>query len=293
MKQYRLIFIADDDETKSNASLLDSESIYVPGDSLKVLCQPTTTPPDAMNSATTSFAEIYSNKGAKGSRHPTAMTMPAVGRLSDSTAMTMPAVGRLSESKFEAYDKRPIRPLNQEVLKGKIQPNFHISPPQRSITEPLSGAKRRSSPLTIGQDYENEEAAAIVDPNDHSTDSATVPTNSLNHIRNIAESKRIKKNIEDLSKRIDSSRKLPEEISNRTKFSGKMIKRGSNVKEDCTETNIISNISKGDNLQCANNAKSMLNHGDTMGDSGFISRPVSDAIEDAGAETGECESRIE
>lgn len=109
-----------DYEKKSTSSLLDSESTYLPVDKTPVTpARPNTAPTEAMLSAPVSQHILDFSRGEN---------RPAT------------AIG---DNKYDAYDRRPVKPLNQELVKGYYKPDFNISQPQLSGNEPVVGTKKK------------------------------------------------------------------------------------------------------------------------------------------------------
>lgn len=95
------------------------------------------------------------------------------------------------ESRYEAYNNRPIKPMNQEVLKGFLKPNFDYSPPQHSGNEPAVMAKKKTPPTAQAHDYDTSQEVSqieeILSPSKENFPS--VPSEDVTKIRDVAERK--------------------------------------------------------------------------------------------------------
>lgn len=61
-----------------------------------------------------------------------------------------------AETRYEAYDRRPIKPLNTDVFKG-IKHNFQVSPPTQSGNVPALGTKKKTPPTAQADDYDTSQ----------------------------------------------------------------------------------------------------------------------------------------
>ena len=132
------------------------------------------------------------------------MTAPTVSQMSaPATANFMEYFARaenrpataIGDNKYDAYDKRPIKPLNQEMFKGLFKPDFHVSQPQLSGNEPVLGTKKRTPPTAQAMDYDTSQDSSQIEQVLHPTkerekeNAENIPAEELNLIKNAAEKK--------------------------------------------------------------------------------------------------------
>ncbi|XP_060591068.1 uncharacterized protein LOC132746033 isoform X4 [Ruditapes philippinarum] len=133
---------SEDYDKRSTSSLLDSESTYIPvgGKSPVTPARPMTAPTNNMFSSpiTQHVLDILS----RGENRPAT------------------AIG---DNKYDAYDKRPIKPMNQELYKGIFKPDFHASQPQMSGNEPVVGIKKKVPPTALAVDCDTSQDVSQVD----------------------------------------------------------------------------------------------------------------------------------
>ncbi|XP_053397465.1 uncharacterized protein LOC123551935 isoform X2 [Mercenaria mercenaria] len=132
---------SEDYEKRSTSSLLDSESTYIPvGKSPITPARPMTAPSNNMFSGpiTQHVLDILS----RGENRPAT------------------AIG---DNKYDAYDKRPIKPMNPELFKGLFKPDFHASQPQMSGNEPVVGIKKKVPPTAQAVDCDTSQDTSQMD----------------------------------------------------------------------------------------------------------------------------------
>ena len=189
-----------DYDKKSTSSLLDSESTYLPVDYMKTPVTPNPTRP---------------------------MTAPSVSQLSApatanfmeyfSRAENRPATA-IGDNKYDAYDKRPIKPLNQEMFKGLFKPDFNVSQPQLSGNEPVVGAKKRTPPTAQAMDYDTSQDTSQIEQVLHKArdrekeNVENIPAEELNLIKSAAEKK-----VRKTSQRTKTDDKRKKQVSDRKK----------------------------------------------------------------------------
>ena len=102
------------------------------------------------------------------------------------------------ETKYEAYDRRMIRPLNQEILKGTAKPTFEYSPPQTSGTGPVKRTRKQTPPTAQGQDYDTSVDNSVCGGESSAESNADkVPPRAVSLIRDIAGARKAQKTIEE------------------------------------------------------------------------------------------------
>ncbi|XP_060069626.1 uncharacterized protein LOC132549692 [Ylistrum balloti] len=148
----------DDYDTRSQTSLLESESIYLPvSEASTSTNRPMTAPVISGHSPATNYLAHRDNRPAT-----------------------------MMESRYEAYNNRPIKPMNSEVLKGLLKPKFDYSPPQQSGNEPAIGAKKKTPPTAQAHDYDTSQEVSqmeqIINP-----PKDTIPAESISQIKEVAE----------------------------------------------------------------------------------------------------------
>ena len=132
------------------------------------------------------------------------MTAPTVAQLSApatsnfmeffARAENRPATA-IGDNKYDAYDKRPIKPLNQEMFKGMFKPDFNVSQPQLSGNEPVLGTKKRTPPTAQAMDYDTSQDSSQIEQVLHpqkdreKENVENIPAEELNLIKNAAEKK--------------------------------------------------------------------------------------------------------
>ena len=154
------------------------------------------------------------------------MTAPTVSQMSaPATANFMeffrpenrPATA-IGDNKYDAYDKRPIKPLNQEIYKGMFKPDFNVSQPQLSGNEPVLGTKKRTPPTAQAMDYDTSQDTSQIEQVLNPTKERgkenveNIPAEELNIIRNAAEKK-----VRKTSQRTKTEDKKPTRISDKKK----------------------------------------------------------------------------
>ena len=279
-----------DYDRKSTSSLLDSESTYLPVENIK---SPTT------------------------ANRP--MTAPSVSMLSAPVAQNIldivtrgenrPATA-IGDNKYDAYDRRPIKPLNQEMYKGLFKPDFNVSQPQQSGTGPAVGAKKKVPPTAQAMDYDTSQDASqieevIIPPKDNVEN---IPASELSIIKNAAMKKTRKpshksktedvKSAKGTDKRSDHgyigshvnsgsktsipvaknsvSRTQSEYIPGRYSTSSRRPATTDSGRSKTVKT-IPEKVIQSSRLNGVRSEKKDT-HNESLGDSGFISRPNSDAV---------------
>ncbi|KAK3595229.1 hypothetical protein CHS0354_021545 [Potamilus streckersoni] len=269
---------SDDYDSRSTTSLLDSESIYLPVDITKSPIRPMTAP-SVSTPNTANFVNIFS----KGDNRP---------------ATTL-------GNKYVAYDSRQVRPLNQEILKGYLKPNFEFSPPQHSGNEPVVGTKKKTPPTALAQDYDSSQDASQIEAVITRETETNIPSNEINQIKEKAE-KRTKQFLDKASEVKKSGKRQQLKGHDKNESGAKtgipVAKYSSNVsrthsdyipgkyasihKPPATESDTKTrpkelqvNSTSSDNLERKSVKREVptdLNN--KLEDSGFISRPNSDAV---------------
>ncbi|KAL3881429.1 hypothetical protein ACJMK2_027871 [Sinanodonta woodiana] len=267
---------SDDYDSRSTTSLLDSESIYLPVDISKSPIRPMTAP-SVSTPNTANFVNIFS----KGDNRP---------------ATTL-------GNRYVAYDSRQVRPLNQEILKGYLKPNFEFSPPQHSGNEPVVGTKKKTPPTALAQDYDSSQDSSQTEPITPKETETNIPSNEINQIKEKAE-KKTKQLLDKASEQKKSARNQQSKGHDKNESGAKtgipVAKYSSSVsrthsdyipgkyasihKPPSTEGDTRTRhkelpVNPPDNLQrkiVKREVPADLNN--KLEDSGFISRPNSDAV---------------
>ncbi|KAJ8307920.1 hypothetical protein KUTeg_014530 [Tegillarca granosa] len=254
----------DDSDTKSQTSLLDSESIYLPISSDQMLKRPMTAPAVSSPNIETNISNILSSRDYR----------PAT----------------VMETKYDAYDRRPVKPL---------KPNFQYSPPLQSGNEPAVGAKKNRPPTAQAHDYDTSQEVSQIEQI-LSPPKENIPAEELSLIKDIADRK--SKKTSGTSSGVSGSNKVTTE-----KKSTKHQTKSENKSDTKSSSIPISKATKPSNLhrtqsenlpgkyaqssrKSSEQTKVKLsdrtdNKKDSTAttnvrDSGFSSRPVSDAVLD-------------
>ncbi|XP_041350751.1 uncharacterized protein LOC121369758 [Gigantopelta aegis] len=259
---------ADDFDRRSSISLLDSESVYLPVEKF---------PQNPQRPSTTS-----------------ALTTDSPSSFLQDATRPDTAIGIPSETKYEAYDRRMIRPLNQEILKGTVKPNFEYSPPQTSGTGPLKRTRKQTPPTAQGQDYDTSMDNSVCDESSVDSNADKVPPRAVSLIRDIAGARKAQKTIEErkalLFQKVDKSKSdaiarsdspssssksnIPVLINgvNKAEFTSQRFLRHKNSDTKSMKSRInhekVEEMGKLGGVVCNNSVR----------DSGFLSRPCSDAV---------------
>ena len=248
--------IHEEYETRSQTSLLDSESVYLPVDT-----RPMTAPAVSNSSPIANFQHMLRRENR-----------PATS----------------ADNRYEAYDRRVVKPSNQS------KPNFQVSPPQQSGNEPALMTKRSTPPIAQAQDYDtSQEVSQIEDiiapplPFDEQ-----VPVEEVASIKDKVE-KRTKKSSGSLKRTSSSEKSRPSSSSKRTiakttdsssaKNSAIPVSRSTNLyrtQSDYIPGRYAHNARKtGEGEKSETKSKSRTRETrNSVRDSGFLSRPVSDAV---------------
>ncbi|KAL4232589.1 hypothetical protein ACF0H5_007279 [Mactra antiquata] len=133
---------SEDYDRKSTSSLLDSETTYLPvgGKSPATPARPMTAP----------TANMFS-----GPIQHHVLDILTRGENRPATA--------IGDNKYDAYDRRPIKPMNPELCKGLYKPDFHVSQPQMSGNEPVVGIKKKVPPTAQAVDCDTSQDASQID----------------------------------------------------------------------------------------------------------------------------------
>ncbi|XP_033740399.1 uncharacterized protein LOC117327494 isoform X2 [Pecten maximus] len=263
--------VTSDDDTRSQTSLLESESIYLP----------------------ISQASTPSNRP---------MTAPVISGHSPATNYLAHRDNRpatMMESRYEAYNNRPIKPMNTEVLKGLLKPKFDYSPPQQSGNEPAIGAKKKTPPTAQAHDYDTSQEVSQIEqilnpPKDD------VPTENISQIKEVAEKKSrkgsgssIKTGATQKNTKLNTSQKTTENVGTKSNIP---VSKGGNVirtHSDYLPGKYAATVRKvsGENLadkrtkahlpyksHVPDKSDSIRDVKTSVKDSGVYSRPVSDAV---------------
>ncbi|XP_069137339.1 uncharacterized protein [Argopecten irradians] len=261
---------SDDYDTRSQTSLLESESIYLPiSEANTSSSRPMTAPVISGHSPAANYLAHRDNRPAT-----------------------------MMETRYEAYNNRPIKPMNTEVLKGLLKPKFDYSPPQQSGNEPAIGAKKKTPPTAQAHDYDTSQEVSQIEqilnpPKDD------VPSENVSQIKEVAEKKSRKgsgssvkigatqKNTKNTSQ---STHKVTENIGTKSNIP---ISKGGNVTRthsDYLPGKYAATVRKvsGENLadkRTKAHLSQKLHVSDksdgvktSVKDSGVYSRPVSDAV---------------
>ena len=202
-----IISITDYDR-RSSTSLLDSESTYLPVDYMKSPNTPTNVPVPNRPMTAPNVAQL---------------SAPATSNFMEyfSRAENRPATA-IGDNKYDAYDKRPIKPLNQEIYKGMFKPDFNVSQPQLSGNEPVVGTKKRTPPTAQAMDYDTSQDSSQIEQvlhpqkdNREKENVENIPAEQLNLIKNAAEKK-----VRKTSTRTKTEDKRTTKVSDRKKDRG-------------------------------------------------------------------------
>ena len=265
--------------------MLDSESTYLPVDKNPVTpARPSTAPTEAMLSApvTQHVLDLLSRGGEN---------RPAT------------AIG---DNKYDAYDRRPIKPLNHELVKGYYKPDFNISQPQISGNEPVVGTKKKVPVTAQPLDCDTSQEVSQIDD----IPKENVPSKELSIIKAAAHKARktattSKPKAED-NKSVKDKRKDTKDsvftysgnrtsipVANRssavTRTQSEYIpgkystsRRPGTADSDSSRTNRVKTIKsipeKVINTDRLPRFESKRDHNTSLQDSGIYSRPTSDAV---------------
>lgn len=149
--------------------MLDSESTYLPGEYPK-----TPTTPARPNTAPTAGM----------------LSAPVTQHVLDilTRGENRPATA-IGDNKYDAYDRRPVKPLNQELVKGYYKPDFNISQPQLSGNEPVVGTKKKVPVIAQPLDCDTSQDTSQIDdiPKENVEN---IPTKELSLIKAAAQKAR-------------------------------------------------------------------------------------------------------
>ncbi|XP_062596300.1 uncharacterized protein LOC134257721 isoform X3 [Saccostrea cucullata] len=148
----------DADDVKSQTSLLDSESTYLPLEIAPTPNRPMTAP------AVTSSAPL--------NNYPFYMQTD-----------NRPATS--GETRYDAYDRRPIKPLNTDVFKG-IKHSFQVSPPTQSGNEPALGTKKKTPPTAQAHDYDTSQEVSQIEQILNPPPKENIPVEDISKIKDIS-----------------------------------------------------------------------------------------------------------
>lgn len=171
---------SEDYEKRSTSSLLDSESTYLPVEHGKA----PVTPNRPMTAPTTS---MFSGS----------VTQHVLDVITRGDNRPATAIG---DNKYDAYDRRPIKPMNQDMYKGLYKPDFHVSQPQISGNMPVQGAKKKVPPTAQAMDYDTSQDASQMDQilNPPNGNEENIPTEELSLLREALAKKASRKNSQKL-----------------------------------------------------------------------------------------------
>ncbi|XP_071136329.1 serine-rich adhesin for platelets-like isoform X2 [Mytilus edulis] len=249
--------IHEEYETRSQTSLLDSDSIYLP-----INTRPMTAPAVSNSSPVANFQHVLRRENR-----------PATS----------------AENRYEAYDRRVAKPLNQDV---KSKPNFQVSPPQQSGNEPAVMTKRSTPPVAQAHDYDTSQEVSQIEELIASPPTEHVPERELTSIKDKVE-KRTRKVTGSLKRSSSNEKSRPQTSSKRTtvkttdssgaKNSAIPVSRSTNLyrtQSDYIPGRYAHNARKsGDSTETTDNSKTRTRETrNSVRDSGFMSRPVSDAV---------------
>lgn len=225
------------------------------------------------------------------------MTAPAVSNSSpvsnfQHVLRREPRPATSADNRYEAYDRRVVKPLNQDY---KTKPNFQVSPPLQSGNEPAVMTKRSTPPIAQAQDYDtSQEVSQIEDIIAPPPQEEVVPESELASIkdkvqkRTRASSGSLKRTSSKESNRPQSSSKRTSSSSVKTvdsagaKNSAIPVSRSTNLcrtQSDYIPGRYAHNARKsGETVEKNDKSKSRTRN--SVRDSGFLSRPVSDALEE-------------
>ncbi|XP_050392390.1 uncharacterized protein LOC126810978 isoform X2 [Patella vulgata] len=247
----------EDCEVKSNISLLDSESVYLPIDGAKT----PVTPKRPMTAPSSDSSNVNSNS---------VLTF---------TVRERPQTGfseRKQETRYEAYDRRPIKPLNQSLGRGSKR-NFDFSPPQPSGSGPAIGVKKQTPPTAMSQDYDTS-----IDQNNSDQENIEIdpiPTGGLSIIKDVIGNRKAQA-LNHHSNSDTNKTKVKLDRSSSLKTSDRVAKPRTNYNADKYLSSLNSTTSSGVQTLLNNKSKDSKK-GSTLiatKDSGYSSRPSSDAV---------------
>jgi hypothetical protein len=188
-----------------------------------------------------------------------------------------------AETRYEAYDRRPIKPLNTDVFKG-IRHNFQVSPPTQSGNEPALGTKKKTPPTAQAHDYDTSQEVSQIEQ-------ILNPTKENIPVEEVSNIKAVSKDGKSLTKRSSSQRSEGRSSSQRKRDSERPERSNIPVSSK-TSANISrthSDYTPGryalrKHSEQSEKAKSRRKDSKSKGnrDSGVFSRPSSDAILDTG-----------
>ncbi|CAC5380139.1 CEP97 [Mytilus coruscus] len=249
--------IHEEYETRSQTSLLDSDSIYIP-----ISTRPMTAPAVSNSSPVANFQHVLRRENR-----------PATS----------------AENRYEAYDRRVAKPLNQDV---KSKPNFQVSPPQQSGNEPAVMTKRSTPPVAQAHDYDTSQEVSQIEEIIASPPTEHVPEQELTSIKDKVE-KRTRKATGSLKRSSSNEKSRPQTSSKRTtvkttdssgaKNSAIPVSRSTNLyrtQSDYIPGRYAHNARKSeDSTEKSDKSKNRTRETrNSVRDSGFMSRPVSDAV---------------
>ena len=237
------------------------------------------------------------------------MTAPSVSQLSApatanfmeyfSRAENRPATA-IGDNKYDAYDKRPIKPLNQEMFKGLFKPDFNVSQPQLSGNEPVVGAKKRTPPTAQAMDYDTSQDTSQIEQVLHKArdrekeNVENIPAEELNLIKSAAEKK-----VRKTSQKTKTDDKRNKQVSDRKKERSTAIPVAKTTVSRTHSDYIPGKYStsrRPATTECDTRTKGKMiktipekvissgrlavskDHNNSLRDSGIYSRPTSDAI---------------
>jgi hypothetical protein len=195
-----------------------------------------------------------------------------------------------ADNRYEAYDRKVVKPLNQDLSKSK--PNFQVSPPQRSGNEPAVMTKRSTPPTAQAHDYDTSQEVSQIEeiltrPTEH------VPEEEISSIKDKVV-RRTKKAFVPLKRSSSNEKSRPQTSSKQTlvktvessgaKNSAIPVSRSTNLyrtQSDYIPGRYAHNARKsGDSVEKSDKSKSRTSREtrNSVRDSGFLSRPVSDAL---------------
>ncbi|XP_056014228.1 uncharacterized protein LOC125674963 isoform X3 [Ostrea edulis] len=244
-----------DNDAKSHSSLLESESTYIPLEIASTPNRPMTAP------AVTSSAPL--------NNYPFYMQTD-----------NRPATS--AETRYDAYDRRPIKPLNTDVFKG-IRHNFQVSPPTQSGNEPALGTKKKTPPTAQAHDYDTSQEASqseqILNPTKEN-----IPVEEISNIKDISKDRRSsarrstsqRSDGKSLQRKKDSERSDRSSIPVSNKTSGNI----SRTHSDYTPGRYAPRKHSEQSGNSSNKSRRRDSKSKGNRDSGVFSRPSSDAILD-------------
>ncbi|XP_071114836.1 serine-rich adhesin for platelets-like [Haliotis cracherodii] len=250
---------ADDFETGRSTSLLDSDSIYLPVDATGSPTKRPMTAPTASTPGTAAFISALTSNNVR----------PSTG------------VADTRETKYDSLERRVIKPINQSIVKGHLKPNFDFSPPQSSGTGPTTRVRRPTPPTAESQDYDTS-----IDAGNHSDQENMdkVPMQELSLIKDKVGARKAQRtptpSIEERKARLfnkkeksDSNKSGIPVANNRSDVGSQAKSKG--VNSDSKSVKGRLNLEK---FEEAGRHRALSNTGSSVRDSGFLSRPCSDAV---------------